>query len=157
MLSWGREVGLDEAQVLAVWFHDAIYDAKSQRNEEDSAELAQRLLAADGHPQSQIDTVVRIVLDTKRHAPTIPASAKVLDLDLGSLALPWPEFIANTAAIRSEYAHVADADFRVGRRTFLAKLLERPQLFYTPWGMAREATARANIARLVAELSDTRD
>lgn len=152
MLTWGCEIGLDEAQVLAVWFHDAIYDAKSSRNEEDSAELAQRLMTAEGHPQSRIDTVTRIVLDTKRHVPTSDASAAVLDLDLGSLALPWPEFLANTAAIRSEYAHVADADFKVGRRQFMAKLLERPRLYYTPWGMAREATARANIARLVAEL-----
>ncbi len=152
MLTWGREVELDDAQVWAVWFHDAIYDPRSKRNEEDSADLARQMLADAGQPSAVIDTVAQIVLDTKSHKPTIPASAKVLDLDLGSLALPWSDFTANSDAIRREYAHVADADFNAGRQAFLTTLLQRPRLYYTPWGEAREATARANVKRLLEVL-----
>ena len=152
MLAWGREVRLDDAQTLAVWFHDAIYDPRSKSNEEDSAALARQLLANGGHGDELVATVARIVLDTKQHQPTIAASAKVLDLDLASLALPWPDFRANSDSIRAEYAHVGDADFNAGRRAFLAGLLQRPRLFFTPWGQAREAAARTNVGRLLSEL-----
>ncbi|HLU39136.1 MAG TPA: metal-dependent phosphohydrolase [Planctomycetota bacterium] len=151
MLAWGSTLQLDEAQTFAIWFHDAVYDPRSSTNEEDSAALAERFLQRDAHGDNLINTVTRIVLDTKRHKPTIDASAVVLDLDLAFLALPWPQFRANADAIRREYAHLSDAEFRAGRATMLGSLLQRPHIFTTRWGQAREADARANITRLLAE------
>lgn len=147
MLHAGREFCLDDDQVMAVWFHDAIYDPRSETNEEDSAALASQLLAANGWPATAIARVRRIVLDTKLHEPTVDGSAAVLDLDLMSLALPWPEFHRNTERIRAEYAHVGDAEFRAGRAKFFAAMLRRPRLFFTPIGARLEAAARANLAR----------
>src|SRR5690606_25269047 len=49
------------------------------------------------------------------------------------------------------YAHLSDAEFRAGRATMLGSLLQRPHIFTTRWGQAREADARANITRLLAE------
>jgi len=151
MLAWGRELALDDAQVWGVWFHDAVYDPRSDHNEEDSAALAERSLRRCGVADDVVRTVARIVLDTKTHTPTIAASAAVLDLDLGSLALPWEAFRANSAAIRLEYSHVEDEAFHAGRRAALGRLLDRPRLFSTSWGRAREAAARANLTRLLAE------
>jgi len=150
MLHTGRVFPLDDAQTMAVWFHDAIYDATSKTNEADSAALADAQLTAAGWPRTEIERVGRIVLDTARHEPTSPDSAPVLDLDLMSLAAPWPEFEANTQAIRREYAHVADADFAAGRRAFFAAMLQRPRLFFTPFGAALEPLARANLQRAIA-------
>lgn len=147
MLHAGRTFPLDDVQTMAIWFHDAIYDPTSKTNEEDSAALAgERLLDAEWE-QDDIKLVQRIVLDTKRHEPSCPESAPVLDLDLMSLALPWPEFSRNTEAIRREYAHVADADFAAGRRAFFATMLQRQRLFYTPFGDALEPIARENLRR----------
>ncbi|MEZ5966587.1 MAG: hypothetical protein R3F56_22310 [Planctomycetota bacterium] len=149
MLAWGMEVGLDDAQVWAIWFHDAVYDPRRPDNEEQSAVLAERCLLASGHGQDLVNVVTQIVRDTRTHTPTVRESGLVLDLDLGTLALPWDAFCNNTAAIRGEYAHVDDASFATGRRRFMAGLLERPRLFFTPWGEKREATARANITRFL--------
>lgn len=151
MLAWGRELQIDDTQVWAVWFHDAVYDPRSERNEEDSAALAERLLRDTGVSPGMVRDVVTIVLDTKTHMPSIAASGAVLDLDLGSLALPWEAFCANSMAIRHEYAHIEDAAFARGRHAFLAAMLERPKLFFTAWGREREAPARGNIARLLAQ------
>lgn len=150
MLAWGTEVGLDDVQVWAVWFHDAVYDSRRDDNEEQSAALAERHLRAAGYGDDAVRMVAQIVRDTEAHSPSLPASAAVLDLDLGSLALPWDAFCANTAAIRREYAHVDDRAFAAGRRRFMTALLARPRLFFSPWGEQREATARANIARFLS-------
>lgn len=150
MLAWGRELVLDDVQVMAVWFHDAVYDPRSSTNEADSAALAGRLLSAGGWADADIERVQNIVIDTANHAPTCPGSAAVLDLDLASLALPWPQFTANTAAIRAEYPHVDEAAFAAGRQKFFTAMLQRQRLFHTAWGAQREAAARANLQRALA-------
>jgi len=147
MLDRGTVFPLDDVQAMAVWFHDAIYDPSSKTNEEDSAALAGERLRAAGWAPGAVDLVQRIVLDTKRHVPSCPQAEPVLDLDLMSLAAPWPEFAHNTTAIRREYAHVADADFAAGRRAFFTTMLQRERLYFTPFGAALEAAARANLQR----------
>jgi predicted metal-dependent HD superfamily phosphohydrolase len=146
MLHAGREFPLDDVQTMAVWFHDAVYDPRRKTNEEDSAALAGERLRGTW-PAADVARVQRIVLDTKQHRPTVAGADAVLDLDLMSLALPWPEFARNTDRIRAEYAHVGDAEFAAGRAAFFATMLQRERLFYTPWGARLEAAARANLHR----------
>ena len=153
MLHQGREFPLDEEQIMAVWFHDAVYDPKSDQNEQKSARLASKWLAKCGWPVDAIERVGRMVLDTRGHMPSTLQAEAVLDLDLMSLAVSWPAFEANTAAIRAEYAHVADADFAAGRRKFFTAMLQRDRLFFTPWGQTLEAIARDNLRRAVAQLA----
>jgi predicted metal-dependent HD superfamily phosphohydrolase len=147
MLHAGRDAGLDRAQTMAVWFHDAVYDPRSDRNEDDSAELAGARLTAVGWPAAEVARVQRIVLDTKSHTPTVAGADVVLDLDLMSLAAPWPEFQRNTQRIRAEFGHVPDTDFAAGRARFFAGMLRRERLFHSPFGAAWEAPARANLQR----------
>ena len=92
MLHLGRDLRLTDEQVLGIWFHDAVFDVHSSRNEEDSAALAAALLSAEGYPAGKIAVVERIVLDTKGHRPTIAPSELVVDLDLAPLSLPWDQF-----------------------------------------------------------------
>jgi predicted metal-dependent HD superfamily phosphohydrolase len=150
MLHAGREMRLDDVQTMAVWFHDAIYDPRSSTNEHDSATLAGARLRQAGWAEPDVERVQRIVLDTKGHLPTTPGADAVLDLDLMSLALPWPEFRRNTDRIRAEYSHVADTEFAAGRRAFFAGMLQRERLFHTASGARWEHAARANIARAIA-------
>jgi predicted metal-dependent HD superfamily phosphohydrolase len=150
MLERGRDLRLTDEQVMAVWFHDAIYDTHSQTNEEDSAALARSLLVAAGWPEPRVATVERIVLDTKRHEPSVPESALVIDLDLASLAAPKERFAANTVAIRQEYSWVPDAEFVAGRKAFFAALLRRPRIYTSEWGRSLETAARANLAAAIA-------
>ncbi|MFK7739573.1 MAG: hypothetical protein AB8H80_04550 [Planctomycetota bacterium] len=150
MLHEGRRFPLDEEQTMAIWFHDAVYDPQSDQNEQKSARLASKWLAKLGWQVDAIERVGRMVLDTRGHMPSTPQADAVLDLDLMTLAVPWPVFEANTVAIRAEYAHVPDDDFAAGRRAFFARMLERPRLYFTEWGSTLESMARANLERAAA-------
>lgn len=150
-LLWrGRELELDDCQIMAIWFHDAVYDVPPKANEERSAVLAETMLEAAGWPRAMISTVATIVRDTEQHVPTIEPSKLVVDLDLASLASPKPEFEANTARLREEYSVFDDDEFREGQRVFFRRFLERDRIYHSPWGRQFEAPARANIERLIA-------
>ncbi|MFD3684715.1 metal-dependent phosphohydrolase [Nocardiopsis sp. NPDC058631] len=136
----------------AVWFHDAVYEGRPGRDEEDSAELARRLLELVGVEPGRISEVVRLVGVTATHRPQEgDADGKVLsDADLSVLASPTDEYLAYTAAIRAEYRHICDRVFRAGRTRVLRSLLEGPRVFHTSFGRAHwEARARVN---MLAEL-----
>jgi predicted metal-dependent HD superfamily phosphohydrolase len=145
MLDQARELVLDDDQVLAIWFHDAVYDVPGHDNEERSAALAVERLSAAGLPEARVRKIERIVLDTKAHVPTSEASKLVMDLDLASLALARPEFVKNGARIRAEYADIDDATFTAGRRTFMEAFLARERIYWTDWGAALEDRARENL------------
>jgi len=136
----------------AVWFHDAVYEGRPGRDEEDSVELARRLLELVGVEPGRISEVVRLVGVTAKHRPREgDADGKVLsDADLSVLASPTDEYLAYAAAIRAEYRHIRDREFRAGRTRVLRSLLEGPALFHTSFGRAHwEAGARVN---MLAEL-----
>ena len=61
--------------------------------------------------QARIEQVVRMVLDTKKHTPTIPGSAEIIDLDLSSIASDWPIYERNRKNIRREYDWVPEEEF----------------------------------------------
>ncbi|SCE75115.1 hypothetical protein GA0074695_0817 [Micromonospora viridifaciens] len=100
-----------------------------------------RLLAAWREPHRRYHTV------------DDPDGALLCDADLAVLAAPPDAYDHYAAAIRDEYAHVADADFRAGRAAVLASLLALPALYRLPALHRRwEAVARANLSRELAAL-----
>ena len=149
MLMNGRDLGLTGEQVLAIWYHDAIYDVQSRTNEVDSAALASEQLFSAGYPVASLRTVERIVLDTITHEASIEEAGIVMDLDLAALGGPWEGFCANTALIRAEHAHLDDASFQLEQAQMFHELLERPRIFHTDWGERLEAQARSNLARAI--------
>jgi len=145
LLDRGREVDLDDDQVLAIWFHDAIYVPGAADNEVRSAALAVARLSAAGLPTVQVRRIERIVLDTERHVPQSEASKLVIDLDLASLALSRPAFERNSVRIRAEYGDFDDETFYAGRRKFMEAFLGRERIFWTEWGAPLEERARENL------------
>jgi len=154
MLAVGAPVGIDEVQVMAIWFHDAVYDPTRNDNEEASAQLAERLLADGGWAPTDVAAVASIVRDTATHTPTSARAGLVIDLDLMGLAAPDPIFDRNSANIRREYDHIPDAEFGAGTVAFVDAFLARPSIYHTAWGKPLEALARANLARLRARWND---
>lgn len=139
---------------LAAFFHDAIYDPMSSDNEEQSAQLAHEVLTAVARPEA--DDVAAIVRATAKHQLPDDApreTAAFLDADLAILAAAPQVYDTYTDHVRAEYGHMADADFRAGRKAILEAFLDRPQLYFTTAGQARfEAAARANLRREIASL-----
>lgn len=137
---------------LAAWMHDAVYDPRAlgDANERDSAEFAETILRTLGVPEAAAAEVARLVGLTAGHATDAgdPDGELLCDADLAVLAGDEQAYAAYAAAIRREYAHVADADFRAGRTRVLTALLELPSIYrLEPLREQWEARARANLER----------
>jgi len=149
-------VDRDAAEGFILW-HDAVYDpqATGGRNERLSAALCEAEMAALCPPASVARAVRAIVATIDHRLPEgdCPDAALLLDIDLSILGAAEADFDAYDAAIRREYAHVAEDGYRAGRAAILTRFLERERLFLTPWGAARwEGAARANLTRAVDRL-----
>lgn len=118
----------------AIFWHDAVYATRGAdgllradiENVRASAALFEqhaRFDKADG------DAVHEMIMATARHLEAqatheyYPGFSKdldlFLDLDLASLAAPWPEFEANLHKIRFEYVWVPEPIFLLGRLQLL--------------------------------------
>ena len=148
----GERIEVDT--LLAAWFHDAIYlGAADGADERDSAGLAVASLGAldlnPGLTQRVGDLIVATTpgVDVGDAAPPL---AHLLDADLSIFAASPGRYAEYAAAVREEYAHVADADFAAGRSRILSAYLAQPEIYRT--GAASElweARARANLEREV--------
>jgi predicted metal-dependent HD superfamily phosphohydrolase len=141
---------------VAIWFHDAIYDATRSDNEAESAKLAADRLAAEGAPQAFIDEVVRLILLTAGHSVQADdvLGARLVSIDLSILGAEPDRYDAYAAAIREEYAHVPEPLYRAGRAAILGRFLESEALFADLiWAKRFEAQARANLTREIADLT----
>ncbi|WP_018683297.1 HD domain-containing protein [Actinokineospora enzanensis] len=138
---------------LAAWYHDAVYLGRAD-DEEASARLAETELPAVGLSAEATGEVARLVRLTAGHrtAPGDRNGEVLCDADLAILASA--EYRAYVDAVRAEYAHVPDDQFRAGRAAVLRGLLELPQLYRTPQARSRwETAARANMTAELAELN----
>jgi len=147
---------LDEAEQLALLFHDAVYVPGAGRGENErlSALLMRATVATLGPGGLELDRAARIIDATSHTAPPPPEAARVCDLDLWRLAAPWEAFQQHALRIRHEYLHLhADEPaFWAARKAFYKSMLVKPQLFATVYFRERfERAARANIARALAK------
>ena len=140
---------------LAVWFHDAVYDARRGDNEEESAAFADAALAPANVSEVTRDRVKRLILATKTHraGPDDADCRILLDADLAILGASPADYDAYAAAIRREYDWVPEADYRAGRARVLRGFLDRDRLYRTEALAALEQPARANLSREIAWLS----
>ena len=143
-----------DAVEMALWFHDAIYDIPTQDNERRSAELFAARAGGRGSEQfrSTVHRLIMVTAHLKASLQTLDESFMV-DIDLSSFGLPWEEFMRDTRAVRAEYPHVPDSEFRPQQKKFLEFLAARPVFCFTEFFRHRhEARARKNIERLHARL-----
>ncbi len=146
------------ALALAAWFHDAVYQPGQDDNEDRSAYAAYDALEQVGADPELIAEVVRLIRLTATHAPEDDdlAGAVLCDADLAILAAASDRYAQYGTAIRQEYVHVPDSDFRAGRAKALRSFLDRPTIYRTAYGREHwEAAARANMSREIAALEGT--
>ena len=134
---------------LAAWLHDVVYDARAADNEERSSDYARAILPALGVPPDVIEETARLIFLTRSHEtdPDDRAGRTLLDADLAVLSADGPTYDAYAAAIRREYAWVAESDYRAGRRRVLERFLVRQRIFVTMAMAEAEARARDNLRR----------
>ncbi len=118
-----------EAVLLAILFHDIIYDPTSATNEEQSATLFDNTF--DGILNEDMrQKVIQYIIATKQHNVSGSADMDLklfIDFDMSILGSPFADYQAYTIKIRKEYAHVSETDFCTGRAAFLRKTLLHTQ------------------------------
>jgi predicted metal-dependent HD superfamily phosphohydrolase len=132
---------------LAIWFHDAVYDTHAPDNEERSAELASRRIAAAGGSADLRGSVSALVLATKTHDSSLHPDAPLLvDVDLSILGQPEMRFQEYETQIRGEYEWVPEKTFAEKRAEVLERFLARKRIYTTqPFFSKYETRARANL------------
>jgi predicted metal-dependent HD superfamily phosphohydrolase len=134
----------------AIWWHDVVYDATRADNEERSAELARQHVRAD-----IADEVARLIRLTKTHDVHAGdrLGAILISIDLSILGAEPARYDAYAAAIRQEFIHVPEQDYRAGRARVLDHFAARPVIFPDPAFAAKyDPRARDNLARELASL-----
>ena len=131
---------------IALWFHDAIYQPTSSRNEQKSAEWASRFLISVGAPEERSDRVSKHILATVHAADTADDTALVVDVDLSILGRAPSDFERYEKAIREEYKWVPGPLFRRKRIAILQSFLDRPVIYGTDYFRELyETQARVNL------------
>jgi predicted metal-dependent HD superfamily phosphohydrolase len=141
---------------LAAWFHDAVYQPERRDNEERSAYVAYDALEQVGASPELIAEVVRLVKLTASHEADAAdtAGAVLCDADLAILASAPERYATYAAAIRQEYIHVPEDEYRVGRAALLERFAERPQIYRTPYAVEHwEARARENLRAEITQMT----
>ena len=142
--------------LLAMLYHDAIYEAGRGDNEVRSAQLAREAIAR-WLPDAGIDAdrVAALIALTARHGSLrgdeLDADAALfLDSDMAILGAPPEVFDAYDHGIAEEYrGKVPGFLFRLNRRRFLKGVLAQPRIFFSDFFHQRcDAQARANLRRV---------
>ena len=139
---------------LALWYHDAIYDTRSTRNEALSANLAAGTATDAGVDAARIRRIEDLVLATRHAAiPADPDATVLVDVDLSILGALPQAFDRYEQQVREEYGWGPGLLYRRERRKILRAFLARPAIFGTPPFRERyEPQARANIEQSLKAL-----
>ncbi len=139
-----------EILIEAIWWHDVVYDPARSDNEELSASLAERHVAADIRQE-----VGRLIRLTRTHQVETAdkLGAILISIDLSILAAEPPSYDAYALGIRKEFGHVPVDDYRAGRSAVLRRFAARPMIFPdADFAKLCDRKARDNIARELVSL-----
>mmetsp|Transcript_8329 Transcript_8329/g.12089 ORF Transcript_8329/g.12089 Transcript_8329/m.12089 type:complete len:277 (+) Transcript_8329:146-976(+) len=149
---------------LSIFFHDAVYNAKSASNEEDSALLFQEFCSDMGGFKKDYkdveDNVVKYILATKLHKlPEIEDSKNesktdlleclklFLDIDMAVLGKRESAYLNYAGLIRQEYSFVEHDAYCQKRADILEAFLKEKIYLTQIMRSALEDTARFNLRK----------
>ncbi|MCZ6667783.1 MAG: hypothetical protein O6932_03865 [Gammaproteobacteria bacterium] len=119
-----------DAVELAIWFHDLVYQPGAADNEQLSADQFMEMTRGifDAPLRS---TVVELIMATLHCGTDIDNSDTkyMVDIDLSSFGLPWPEFLRDSNNIREEMGCLSDEVFYRKQIAFQRNLLDQPRFF----------------------------
>ena len=144
-----------DAVELSIWFHDVIYDAKSNDNEEKSAQFFLKTCGNSVDEKLKSKVYDLIIVTIHKELPLTLDEKFMVDIDLSSFGLPWEKFLRDSQAVREEFRHLSDEEFYSAQKQFLEALVARKHFCFTKFFRERhEETARENIARYLKKLED---
>ncbi len=140
--------------LLALLFHDAIYDPQRHDNEAQSAAWAARATAQMNLPADQVRRIEALVMATQTHVcgegSEAADTARLLDIDLAILGSSPARFAEYERQIRREYAFVPEPAYSAARLEVMRGFALREPLYLTAYFRERlQAQARRNLAAFV--------
>lgn len=151
--------------ILALFFHDIVYDPKSSLNEEKSAELFVEMftgkLTADHLDKNLIPKVVSYILATKTHYSENTADRDLnifLDIDMSILGREHQEYAEYSLKIFKEYSHMEVPIFKEARAKFLRNIImgDRKIFCTEEFRSTMEDQAMKNLVWEVSEVLEPR-
>lgn len=153
---------------IAAWYHGIVFndslEAVSRRlggeDAKASAEFAGHDLKQLGVPGDTVDRIQDLILKMTRGAKVSDdVDAQVLrDAEFSILAAIPQEYREYRKAVRREYAHITERNYVIARINVVHRILSRPAIFVSPFGVPWESQARQNLegemTRLVASLPE---
>lgn len=152
-------VELSDAEQLAVWFHDGVYEAAADPgdNETNSADWMSELLSDAGADESTVQAADVMIRATAKHLDieAEPDHYTLMDLDLAGMSADQDAFDRQSDAVRAEASHLDDDEYRQRTAAFFSRLLARDRLYRSPAFADRESVARQRIADEIERLTRT--
>lgn len=160
---WGRAE--KTSMLLAILFHDIVYNPLSSTNEEESAKFLENTEMYLG--LGRWNTSTRFILATKNHHEQFADYVKsgvgstctvamgfFLDIDLSILGASEEKYVEYAINTRKEYSMYSDQRWINGRLRFLTKLLAQNSIYISSYFLETyNAQAQANIAREIESLT----
>lgn len=130
-----KKLNQPELVVLAIFFHDIIYDPKANDNEEESAEVFSQFSKEAGNLEAdKTDAVMKWILQTKSHSVKENSDKDLqffLDMDMAVLGRPSEGYKKYADQIREEYIHIPDPEYKKRRSAVLRGFCQRQRIFAT--------------------------
>jgi len=133
---------------FSIFYHDIIYNASRNDNEEKSAILAVERLKEIGLYEDQILKCNHQILMTKSHEISDNDTNYFTDADLSILGKSWEVYEEYYQQIRKEYRIYPDFIYNGGRKKALRHFLEMDRIFKTDYFFEKyEIQARQNLQK----------
>ncbi|BDS13236.1 HD domain-containing protein [Aureispira anguillae] len=133
---------------MAIWYHDAIYDAKKKDNELQSALLVQQLFR-EYLKDDELAYINKLIMSTAGHYPKSEEQDVYffLDFDLAILATDHKNYQFYSEAIWKEYKKFyPKLLYKMGRKKVLKGFLRREKIYFSQLFFEKyEKKARQNI------------
>ncbi|MDP6115530.1 MAG: hypothetical protein QGF00_07170 [Planctomycetota bacterium] len=127
---------------LALWYHDVVYDSRSDANEEQSCRVAAAFIRTPGI----IDEASKLIMaTTHREPPQSRDEELIIDIDLAILGSATERYGEYSRQIRREYSWLSDKDYRKGRAKVLQSFSSRERIYHTDEFQSLEVAARRNL------------
>jgi predicted metal-dependent HD superfamily phosphohydrolase len=150
------------AVVLAIFFHDIVYDPRGKDNEAESVKVFEDFAGSLGLAEPMTKRVTELIERTITHTLPCGEDGRVdedmklfLDFDLEVLSRSREEYDIYAKQIRKEYGHYKENEYRKGRLKVLQGFMERDRLYFSEKFYAEnEEAARRNLRVEIAELEE---
>jgi predicted metal-dependent HD superfamily phosphohydrolase len=135
--------------LFTLFYHDVIYSAIKNDNEEQSALLAEKRMIQLGVTSAKIDKCKNQIIATKQHLQNKNIDTNYFtDADLSILGANWETYFKYLNDVRKEYSIYPNLIYNPGRKKVLQHFLEMDRIYKTTYFYEKlENNAKLNMLR----------